>query len=235
MAEGAPTVVDESVRGRLAVALDTDDLVVANRWARDLRPFFGVCKIGIELFSAVGPDAIASMRAFGYDVFLDLKLHDIPTTVNRSTRVLGSLGVDYLTLHAHGGVPMLQAGVEGLAEGAEKAGLEPPVALAVTVLTSDDDAPPHIVPKRVMVALEGGCGGLVVAAEDLKDVHSLAPRLLKVVPGIRPEGADHHDQARTSTPKAALDAGADLLVIGRSVTQAAVPAEAAAAIVADLS
>src|SRR3954471_13946371 len=149
------------VRERLALALDVDDLVTALRLARELSPWFGVAKIGLELFSASGPDAVASIAECGYRVFLDVKLHDIPTTVEKASRVLGALGASYLTLHAHGGVPMLRAGVAGLAEGPAAAGIPEPPALAVTVLTSDADAPPHIVPKRVMVAAEAGCGGIV--------------------------------------------------------------------------
>lgn len=226
--DGEP--VAESVRSRLALALDLDDLVEAHRTAGDLRPWFGVAKVGLELFSAAGPDAIGAMRDLGYKVFLDLKLFDIPTTVHRAARVLGALGVDYLTLHARGGVDMLTAGVEGLMEGAERAGLPRPTALAVTVLTSDDDAPPHIVPSRVRVALEGGCGGLVLAAADLQTARELAPRLMRVVPGIRLPGGDRHDQSRTASPQDAAANGADLLVVGRAVTAAADRAAAAAAV-----
>ena len=222
-------------RDHLALALDVDDLVAALRLARDLKPYFSVAKVGLELYSAVGPDAIGSLADLGYEVFLDLKLHDIPTTVEKAARVLGALGASYLTLHAHGGVPMLRAGVAGLAEGAADAGLPDPTALAVTVLTSDADAPPHIVPKRVMVAAEAGCGGIVCAAPDLRDVREFAPRLRRVVPGIRPAGADTHDPRRTATPREALDEGADLLVIGRPVTQADDPPAAAKALVADLA
>jgi len=224
--------VGDDVRRRLALALDVDDLVEAHRLATLLRPWFGVAKVGLELFSADGPDAIGALRDLGYQVFLDLKLFDIPTTVNRSTRVLGSLGVEYLTLHALGGVDMLRAGVEGLHDGAARAGLPDPTALAVTVLTSDDGAPPHIVPNRVRLALEGGCGGLVLAAEDLQTARELAPRLLRVVPGIRPAGSARHDQARAASPQEAVANGADLLVIGRAVTAAEDPEAAAAAIAA---
>ncbi len=234
MTETTAATAATEARDHLALALDVDDLVVAMRLARQLQPYFRVAKVGLELYSAVGPDAIGALTDLGYDVFLDLKLHDIPTTVEKAARVLGSLGASYLTLHAHGGVPMLRAGVHGLAEGAANAGLEPPMALAVTVLTSDADAPPHIVPKRVMVAAEAGCGGIVCAASDLKDVHEYAPRLFRMVPGIRPAGADVNDQARTATPREALDAGADVLVIGRPVTLADDPVAAAAALVADL-
>jgi orotidine-5'-phosphate decarboxylase len=220
----------DEVRARLAIALDTDDLVAAHRLASSMRPWFGVAKVGLELFSAAGPDAISSLSELGYSVFLDLKILDIPTTVNRATRVLGALGVHYLTLHAHGGVDMLKAGVEGLYHGAEQAGLDPPVALAVTVLTSDDSAPPHIVPNRVRVALEGGCGGLILAASDLQTARELAPRMRRVVPGIRLPGGDRHDQARSATPQDAAANGADLLVVGRAVTEAADPTSAAAQI-----
>ncbi|MEZ5238083.1 MAG: orotidine 5'-phosphate decarboxylase / HUMPS family protein [Microthrixaceae bacterium] len=192
-------VVPDSVRSRLALALDLDDLVEAHRTAAEMRPWFGVAKIGLELFCAAGPDAVGAMRDLGYRVFLDLKMFDIPTQVYRSTRVLGALGVEYLTLHARGGVEMLRAGVEGLTEGAAGAGLPEPTALAVTVLTSDDDAPAHIVPNRVRDAVEGGCGGLVLAAGDLQTARELAPRLRRVVPGIRLPGSDPHDQSRSAT------------------------------------
>ena len=224
----------EELRQKLCLALDVDDLVAANRLARDLKPYFGVVKIGLELFTAVGPDAIGTMIDQGYKVFVDLKLHDIPNTVERSAQVLGSLGASYLTMHAHGGAPMLGAGVTGLHEGAANAGLPDPVAVAVTVLTSDSDAPEHIIPKRVRVAAEGGCQAIVCAVGDLADVRTLTPRLIKVVPGIRPEGAPADDQVRVGTPQEALDEGADLLVIGRPITRADDPVQAATDLVASV-
>ncbi len=229
---GTEAEVSDEVRRRLALVLDVDDLVAANRLAASLVDYFGVAKVGLELFSAAGPDAIGSLRDLGYQVFLDLKMWDIPTTVNRSCRVLGALGVEYLTLHAMGGIDMLRAGVEGLAEGADRAGLPAPCALGVTVLTSDDSAPDHVVPNRVRVAVEGGCGGLVLAASDLQTAWDLAPRLKRVVPGIRLPGAELNDQARWATPEEAAANGADLLVIGRTVTHADDPVAAAAAVAA---
>lgn len=223
--------ITEELRGRMALALDVDDLVAATRLGKRLAPWFGVAKVGLELYTAAGPDAIASLSNQGFAVFCDLKLHDIPNTVGRSARVLGALGVRYVTFHTHGGVDMLRAGAEGLAEGAAGAGLDPPTALGVTVLTSDDTAPPHIVPKRLRVAVEGGCGGIVCAAADLADARTIAPRLTRVVPGIRPAGSPTHDQTRSATPTEALEGGADILVIGRAVTEADKPEEAAAALV----
>ncbi|MGH9183425.1 MAG: orotidine-5'-phosphate decarboxylase [Acidimicrobiales bacterium] len=231
----AGSTVEEGLRARLALALDVDDVVAALRLARELRPFFGVAKIGLELFSAAGPDAVGALTAAGYEVFLDLKLHDIPTTVGRASTVIGALGVRYLTLHAAGGVPMLRAGVHGLHRGAAAAGLEPPTALAVAVLTSDREAGPQLLRRRVQAALESGCDGVVCGAPDVSDVRRLGPRLTVVVPGTRPPGADSHDQTRTDTPGAALAAGADMLVVGRAVTAAADQVRAARAFVSGLA
>jgi orotidine-5'-phosphate decarboxylase len=229
-ASGAPA----SLRSKLALALDTDDLVDALRLARELRPWFGVAKVGLELFSAAGPPAVNRLIDNGYEVFVDLKMFDIPTTVEKAARVVGSLGASYLTLHARDDGPMLRAGAEGFREGAVRAGLDEPVALAITVLTSDSGAPPHILPRRVALAVETGCGGIVCAASDLRDARQIAPRLVTVVPGIRPSGSPTHDQARSATPAEALGDGADLLVIGRAVTQAPDPAKAASDLVAAL-
>ncbi len=222
--------VHDAARRRLAIALDVDDLVVAQRIARQVSGHVGIAKVGHELFSAVGPDAVGALVDEGLDVFLDLKLHDIPSTVERAARVLGSLGVSYLTFHAFGGRDMLRAGVAGLDDGASRAGLDPPSSLAVTVLTSDDDAPAHILPKRVMWALESGCDGIVCAVDDAREARNYGPRLVIVVPGIRPEGVDAHDQRRPATPTAAVEARADVLVVGRAITGAPDPEAAAAAI-----
>lgn len=223
------------LRNKLAIALDVDDLIAATRLARQVSPFFGVAKIGLELFSAAGPEAIGVMRDQGMDVFLDVKLHDIPNTVGKAARVLGALGTSYLTMHARGGPDMLAAGVEGLKAGADAAGEDPPIGLAVTVLTSDDDAPDHVAPRRMRMAIETGCGGIVCAAADLTDARAIAPRLVKVVPGIRPAGTPTDDQARSATPQEAIDAGADLLVIGRAVTRADDPEAAAEALAMGLN
>ncbi|MEA2900247.1 MAG: orotidine-5-phosphate decarboxylase [Actinomycetota bacterium] len=218
------------LRDRLILALDVDDLVLALRLADQLRPWFGVAKVGLELFTAAGPDAVTSVADAGFKVFLDLKLHDIPTTVKKSARVAGALGASYLTLHARAGAVMLRAGVDGLKEGAAAGGLPEPTALAVTILTSDADAPEHILGGRVAAAVESGCGGVIVAAADVHEAKQLAPRLLAVVPGIRLPSGDPHDQARAATPRDAFLVGADMLVIGRAVTEAADPPAAAAAL-----
>jgi len=225
---------DNKYRERLALALDCDDLVEAVRLARELKPWFGVAKVGLELFCAAGPDTVPAIADEGFEVFLDLKLHDIPSTVGQAARVAGELGANYLTLHAHGGAVMLRAGVDGLNDGASKGGHPEPTALAVTILTSDADAPPHILGKRVATAVEAGCAGIVCAAADVAEAKQLAPRLVAVVPGIRPAGADAHEQARAATPAEALANGADIMVVGRAVTAAPDRAAAAAALVESL-
>ncbi len=223
------------VRSKLAISLDVDDLVVALRVARQLAPWFGTAKVGLELYSSVGPDAVTALNDLGFDVFCDLKLYDIPTTVNKASRVIGSLGAKYLNLHAQGGAGMLRAGAEGLKEGAADAGMPKPLALAVTVLTSDHDAPPHILGKRVQAALESDCDGIVCAASDVREAKQYGPRLYAAVPGIRPAGAPQHEQARAAAPREALEAGADLIILGRAVTQAEDPVAAASAIAAELT
>ena len=221
----------DEVRGRLCLALDTDDLVEAARRARAIGPWFGTVKVGLELFASAGPGAITAMQDLGLDVFVDLKLHDIPTTVYRAARVLGSLGVSHLTLHAFGGVEMLRAGVEGAAEGAASAQVPVPRTLAVTVLTSDATAPPHIVPDRVRMAADSGCSGLVCAVEDVAAAREIGPDLYVAATGIRAHGDPTHDQRRVATPGEAFSAGADLLVIGRSITESPHPETRAAELV----
>ena len=228
-------VLPDDVRARLVLALDVDDLVVAVRLARELQPWFGTMKVGMELYSAAGPDVITTLRDLGVEVFCDLKLHDIPTTVGRAARVLGSLGARDVTFHAAGGVAMLRAGVEGLREGAAGAELADPVALAVTVLTSDHDASAHLLRQRVTAGLDAGCAGFVCAVPDIAVVREIAPAAVLATPGIRADGAPVDDQARVATPRAALDAGADLLVVGRAVTGADDPGRAAAELLSPLA
>ena len=219
----------------MAVALDVDDAVAALRLARELRPFVGIAKVGLELYSAAGPDIVSALSELGFEVFCDLKFHDIPTTVGRAARVVGALGATYLNFHAQGGTAMLTAGVEGFLSGAADAGLPTPVPLAVTILTSDADAPAEVLGARVSAAIEAGCAGVVCAATDLPEVRRLGPELITVVPGIRPAGAALDDQARVAGPAEAIAMGADVLVIGRPITHAPSPAAAAAEILASIA
>jgi orotidine-5'-phosphate decarboxylase len=211
-------------RDQLALALDVDDLAAAVALADRLHPWFGVVKVGLELFAAAGPAAVEKLATPDRRIFLDLKLHDIPTTVGKAARQVGRLGVSYLTVHTAGGVDMLRAAVDGLEAGATEAGVDRPMALGVTVLTSDPDA--SAFPARLEAAAAGGCGGVVCSVRELPAVKERS-RLIAVVPGIRLPGGATHDQSRVGTPAEALAAGADLLVIGRAVTAAADPEAAA--------
>jgi orotidine-5'-phosphate decarboxylase len=224
-----------NVRDRLAIALDTRDLNTAVAIAKAVQPSIGIAKVGLQLFSAAGHKAVRAMQEIGMSVFLDVKLHDIPNTVYGASNVLGSLGARYLTVHASGGEAMLAAAVKGLHEGADQAGLPAPTTLAVTVLTSDPDASPELLSQRLAAAVAAGCEGVVCAATDLSVIKAAAPNIVAVVPGIRPAGVPAHDQSRIATPADAIRNGADILVIGRAVTDAPDPAAAAEAIAAEVA
>jgi len=228
-------VVRQPGSERLVVALDVADLPAAVATATAVAPYFATAKVGLELFSAAGPDAVGELSALGYRIFLDLKLHDIPTTVGRAAAVIGGLGVDLVTVHTAGGADMVTAAVEGIAAGAAAAGRQPPGVLGVTVLTSDPDADPVVVAARARLAGNCGCWGVVCAASDLAVVRAEAPDLRTMVPGIRPAGSAVNDQARVATPAAAIAAGADQLVIGRAVTAAADPVAGAAAVATEVA
>jgi orotidine-5'-phosphate decarboxylase len=224
-----------NARDRLAIALDTPDLDSAVSIAKAVQPHIGIAKVGLQLFSAAGHQAVRTMRDTGMNVFLDVKLHDIPNTVYGASKVLGSLGARYLTVHAAGGEAMLKAAMKGLSEGANEAGLPTPTVLAVTVLTSEPHASPELLNERLTAARAAGCGGVVCAATDLPLIKRAAPDILAVVPGIRPAGVPTHDQGRVATPGAAIHDGADILVIGRAVTAADDPAAAAEAIAGEVA
>jgi orotidine-5'-phosphate decarboxylase len=210
-----------NARDRLAVALDIPDLERAEQLAKEVSPWFGIAKVGLELFSAAGPEAIARMRALDLAVFVDLKLHDIPTTVGRAARVLGRHGATYVNFHAAGGVDMLRAGVEGLATGAAESGSERALPIAVTVLTSDPDT--SAFDARLNVAIEAGCRGVVCSVHEVVRVHDARADFVTIVPGVRFDDGDRHDQARVGSPAQVARAGADVLVVGRAVTAASDP------------
>ncbi len=216
----------------LIVALDVADLADAERLARRLSGEVGFFKVGLELYSRYGPSAVDRIRSHG-PVFLDLKLHDIPTTVGRAARQLAPLGVGMVSVHASGGAAMVAAAVEGLAEGAVVA----PIVLAVTVLTNlgDDDLAAMGLPpaaqqasRLARLALDAGAAGLVCAAPHLSAVRALVgPDPVVVTPGVRPAGTSADEHAHPVTPQEALAAGADFIVVGRPITAAADPVEAA--------
>lgn len=223
-------VTSESTHNPIIVALDVADARTAIDLAKRLASHVGAFKVGLELLSGPGPATIAAVRELGLPVFVDAKLHDIPNTVGRAARNYGQLGARWVTAHAAGGTPMLKAAIDGLAEGA---GGHPCGILAISVLTSISAAdlaatgitgtPGRQVARMSKLAASVGVEGMVCATKELGDVAQVAPDLLKVVPGIRPEPADHHDHARAATPGEAVSRGADYIVIGRAITRADIP------------
>jgi len=218
----------------LIVALDVSEPEEAEALARQLEGPAGVLKIGLELFTAAGPEVVPRIGAVA-PVFLDLKLHDIPNTVEAAARNSARLGVAMLSVHALGGEAMVAAAVRGVADGAVSAGHTPPMILAVTVLSSlagEGLASPS---SLAFEAVAAGAGGVVVSGEDVASVREvLGPQACLVVPGIRPAGSNGHDQARILTPEEAVERGADYLVVGRPITGSGDPAGVARAILASV-
>jgi orotidine-5'-phosphate decarboxylase len=218
----------------LVVALDTSDLDAAASMAEVLAGSVGMAKVGLELFTAVGPSAVSRLGEH-LPVFLDLKLHDIPTTAGRAARNAGRLGATMLTVHALGGPEMVRAAVDGAAEGAAEAGTAPPEVVAVTVLSSLAEAAGASPASLAFEAVTAGARGAVVSGDDVKDVRdALGEDPVLVVPGIRPSGARSNDHARVLTPAEAMVAGADRLVVGRPITESTDPAAAARAILEEI-
>ncbi len=225
-------------RGLIA-ALDTGDLAKARAWADAVGPSCAMLKLGLEFFGANGPEGVR--RIVGRPIFLDLKMHDIPTTVKKGISSLMGLRPAFVTLHAAGGAAMVEAAREAV----EAAGSGTRL-LAVTVLTSFDEAAlgsvgmaggvAAQVVRLARLAMAAGAHGLVCSAHEvavLRDALGATPVL--VVPGIRPAGDAVGDQARVMTPRAAMAAGADYIVVGRPITGAPDPAAAAAAIAAEIA
>jgi orotidine-5'-phosphate decarboxylase len=191
-------------------------------------------KVGLELFTAHGPASVVRIRSIA-PVFLDLKLHDIPTTVERAARNAARLGVAMLTVHAMGGEAMMAAAVRGAAQGSEEAGHASPAVAAVTVLSSLSGESLASPASLAFEARAAGATGAVVSGEDVAVVREVTgEEFCLIVPGIRPAGSNGHDQVRLLTPEEALDAGADYLVIGRPITEANDPAGAARSILATI-
>ncbi|HEY1641474.1 MAG TPA: orotidine-5'-phosphate decarboxylase [Streptosporangiaceae bacterium] len=221
----------------IAVALDAPDLDTAARWAALVTPHVSTVKIGLELYLRYGPDAVASIRgASAVNVFLDLKLHDIPATVAGAASAVARLRPALLTVHAAAGPAAIRAAVQAAPD---------TQIVAVTVLTSLSDTDLGLLGVRgpvgdavrrlAALSVAAGATGLVCSPREVAAVRGeVGDDITIITPGVRPAGAEAHDQARIATPVEALRAGADLLVIGRPITGAADPGAAAAAIAASL-
>jgi orotidine-5'-phosphate decarboxylase len=218
----------------LIVALDVSDLDRAEALAKELAGRAGMLKVGLELFWAHGPEAVRRIASHA-PVFVDAKLHDIPTTVERAAANIARLGVAMMNVHSLGGEAMMRAAVDGAARGAEEAGRPVPLVLAVTVLSSlagEELASPA---SLAFEARAAGAAGVVVSGEDVTTVREVCgEEFCLVVPGIRPAGSNGHDQVRILTPEEAIAKGADYLVVGRPVTESRDPGGVARSIVATL-
>ncbi|MFZ5468588.1 MAG: orotidine-5'-phosphate decarboxylase [Myxococcota bacterium] len=226
-----------AARERLAFAADLPLEQAIEVYAR-IAPQVAFAKVGLSLFVEHGPRAVEAFLTRGAKVFLDLKLHDIPNTVELAASHAGALGASLLTVHASGGEAMLQAAVAGARAGAAKAGKAAPKVLAVTVLTSlsEADLRAQAIPGSAAEHVErlaalvhrAGVDGLVCSPREAAALRAkYGPDFFLCTPGIRPAGAEGGDQARTETPAAAIAAGADLLVVGRPIYEAPNPAVAA--------
>jgi orotidine-5'-phosphate decarboxylase len=221
----------------IAVALDAPDLDTAARCAALVGPHVSTLKVGLELYLRYGPEAVASVRgASGVEIFLDLKLHDIPATVAGAARAVARLRPALLTVHAAAGPAAIRAAADAVPDAR---------IVAVTVLTSLQEADlgrigvagpvSEAVRRLAVLAVEAGARGLVCSPQEVAAVRAeVGDDTLLITPGVRPAGAAVNDQARVATPEEALRSGADLLVIGRPITGAADPGAAAAAIAASL-
>lgn len=226
-----------SVGSRVIVALDTASAAEALRLVDALGDEADFYKVGLELFTRAGPEVVGRLTGAGKHVFLDLKMQDIPNTVERAARGVAELGADLLTVHASGGPEMIEAAKSGLGDRTR--------LLAVTVLTSMSgpglgtvwgrkvESVPEEVVRLAELARAAGADGVVSAASEVATVRSrIGDDFLLVVPGIRPAGSDRQDQKRVATPAQAARAGADYLVVGRPITQALDPAAAYRSILA---
>ena len=221
----------------IAVALDAPDLETAARWAGLVTPHVSTVKIGLELYLRYGPSVVASIRgASGVQIFLDLKLHDIPATVAGAARAVARLRPDIVTVHASAGSEVIRAAVQAAPD---------TVIAGVTVLTSLGPADlesiglrgpvPDAARRLAVLAVGAGARALVCSPREVAAVRAeVGPAVKLITPGVRPAGTDRNDQARVATPEEALREGADLLVIGRPITGAADPGAAASAIAAPL-
>jgi len=234
-------VIDESARRRLVFPLDYPTLEAARQGAAQIAPAVGVLKVGLELFVKEGPAAVRIGHDLGRDVFLDLKLHDIPATVDGAVASAAALGVKFLTVHAFGGPAMIERAVRRAESEASDLTI-----LVVTVLTSlsgDDLAalsvatsPSDQAVRLAKMAARAGATGFVCSPAELPAVReAVGTDGVIVTPGIRPSGSAANDQKRTGTPAEAIRAGATLLVVGRPIRDASDPPRAAREVLDEIS
>jgi orotidine-5'-phosphate decarboxylase len=236
----------KTARDKLIVALDVDSADRALDLFEALRDVVGMFKIGSQLFTAAGPDIVREIVARGGHVFLDLKFHDIPNTVASAAIEATRLGVSIFNVHASGGAEMMQRAAEAVSETAKREGLPKPKMIAVTLLTSLDDAALKqigisgdartVVPKLARAAATCGLDGVVASPHEIQIIRDAVPNpeFIIVTPGIRSDSVATDDQRRVLTAAAAIRAGADYLVVGRPILNADDPVAAANSIVTEI-
>lgn len=212
----------------LITALDVPGRESALFLVKDLRQYVSIFKVGPVLFTRYGPDIVREIKSYGTDIFLDLKLYDIPNTVSSAVEAITELGVCMFTVHISGGMEMLKA--------AAKASNKKSKVLGVTILTSVAAAATGEILKMVNTAREAGLDGVICSPLEVRDIRKSVPKdFLIVTPGIRPAGADSGDQKRTSGPKTAIQDGADYIVVGRPITESSNPVIAVKQILSEIS
>jgi orotidine-5'-phosphate decarboxylase len=241
-----PPLTRRQAIDRICVALDFPEPASALAFAAKIRSHVGMVKIGLELFCAGGERIVKTVQDAGLSVFLDLKFHDIPNTVAGASRVISKLGVDLFTIHAAGGADMMMAAVRGVREGAAESNQPPARVLAITVLTSLDDAllaetlgigggVEATAIRLAQHAATAGLSGVVASPHEIQAIRRACGDAFAIItPGIRLPSNETSDQKRVLTPRDAVRAGADLLVIGRPIRGAADPVAAAEAILDDI-
>lgn len=234
-------------RDRIILALDVDTHEEAINLVKELAPYVGAFKIGMQLYNSIGPTIVQEVNQLGGKVFVDLKFHDIPNTVGAAGKVLTRLQCHMFNVHAAGGREMMQKVAVEAKKEAAALGIEPPIVLAVTVLTSISDQQlkeemyvegldvRQLVVKWALMAKEAGLDGVVCSPQEITTIREVCGEDFKIVtPGIRPNWSAANDQKRITTPRDALDLGADYMVIGRPITQADSPRAAALRIIEEL-
>jgi len=234
-------------KDRIVLALDVDTPAEALALVKKLTGYVGVFKIGMQLFNSAGPEIVHKVHDLGGRVFVDLKLHDIPNTVGSAAKVLTRLNSYMFNVHAAGGREMMRKAADDAEKEAAKLGISSPILLAVTVLTSISEKElaedmfvsgmkvEDLVVKWALMAKESGLGGVVCSPQEIVPIRqACGPDFKIVTPGIRPLWSAANDQKRITTPKQALDKGANYMVIGRPIVQAADPCEAAQRIIDEL-
>jgi orotidine-5'-phosphate decarboxylase len=241
------TAIRKNMREKIIIALDVEDIITAKKFVKLLKSEVTFFKIGSQLFTAEGPDVVKMVKDEGCRIFLDLKFHDIPNTVKKAAESAVAMGVDIFNVHASGGSEMMRQAAGGAELASVKRGVPMPVVLAVTCLTSLNDDILHNelnIAKKIqdqvvhlaLLAQDAGLSGVVASPREIAFIRKACGKdFIILTPGIRPAWSQKGDQKRTMTPKEAVTAGADYIVIGRPVLESPDPQKALQNIVAEMS